>query len=1021
MGMKQGLFAVFLVFLTAIAGCSDKHSASDARSGNNSSNNITINDVSPGTGYADTGIVLSGSGFGSTQGTVKFGDIEITASAWSDTEIQVIVPDITSGTVKLSVVSGIKTSNAKDFTVMPFLSGIDKADVMLNDVMMIQGTGFGTNQGGSTVDYAGTVLPVSAWSNNHITAAVGNITHAATGMINVVVNNNVSNGIPLTLHPSITSLSPDTAERGDEVSIAGNLFGVNQGTSSVTFSGIPATVISWADNLIKTKVPDNAVKGGVVVSVNGIASSAQGFTVTKIFYSINQPTGLAMDESGNMYVANYNDGTIIKVLPGGLTQTTIYKGLNKPLGLYYAPSSILYVACEGDGTVQKLILGNPVTGYTFASGFSMPAGIAFDDAGNTYVTNYGNNTISKVDLNDAVSTFATGLNKPMGIVFTGPSGGKTFKVVNNGNGTISVVDLMGVVLTFVSNLVSPRYIISDSDYSLYVTSNDNVIREVTLSGSTFTYAVGLSDPFGLVMDNNGSVYAANHDTNSISKVNNSFQVYAQGFYKPWGITFSTSGTMFVANQGSEATGGGSISMVTTEGRVLPFINPLDRSACTASHIISPKGITTGFQNNLFVAPSISSLAGYYISSITYTGNASVFGGCSIQSFFFTPWGIAFSHQAGLLYVTDHIGIVFTATSDGKRYFFASVGYKPEGIALDANGNVYIANSAGNSISMVTAAGTVTTTYASGFSMPSDIKLDGKGELFVSNYGGNSVSIVTPANGAGVFAKGIQNPTGIAIDESGGLYVASESDGKIYRLIHTVSGYVSGLNAPEAMVRGNDGFVYASDSSNNSIYRISSIDTITTFASGITSVSWFAFDNAGNVLLTNFLDGTLLRISGNNVNVFASGFSGPTGIAADNTNNLYYVMNYLNNTVSIVTSSGVVSTFAVGLSGPMGAAFLSPGNLYAANNHNGTIAKVVQGSGVSVFASGFILPMGLALDDQHNLYITDQAAGIVYRSDPAGTVLPFASVASPFGIAFDGNGNLFVSDTADKQIKEIVLQ
>jgi hypothetical protein len=602
-----------LIFLTA---CSSNHNnSSQSQNSDDNTNNGTmvINSVHPSSGAAGVSVVITGSGFSSSQGSVKFEDTAASINSWSDTSISVVVPDIAAGSLKLNVVSGTQTVGI-DFTVLPFISGISTNDAILNDNLVITGTSFGASQGGSAINYAGTVLPVTAWTNNRITASIGNITHAASGLVNIIVNNSVSNGITLTVHPSISSLLPDTAEIGDEVSLTGKLFGSNQGTSSVSVSNIPATVINWSDNLIKAKIPDNAVKGDVVVTVNNIATSAQGFTVTKTFYSINQPTGLTIDENENIYVANYIDGTIIKVLPGGITQTTVYKGLNHPMGLYYQSPSTLFVACEGDGTIQKLTLGVQTTGYTFASGFSQPAGIAMDDAGKMYVTNYGNNTISEIDLDGRIITFATGLNKPMGIVFTGPTGGKTFKVVNNGNGTIAVVDLFGVVINpaFISGLRSPYYIISDTNYNFYVTSPDNVINEITLSGATFTYATGLSNPYGLTIDKNGSIYVANYNANSISRVDSNYQVYAKGFYNPWGITFSSSGVMFVANQGS--IGGGSISMVTTGGDVREFIGAGNLQCTTLG---SPVGITKGFNDDLFISMTLSPLTMSWVLKATY--------------------------------------------------------------------------------------------------------------------------------------------------------------------------------------------------------------------------------------------------------------------------------------------------------------------------------------------------------------------------------------------------------------------
>ncbi len=1014
----------FLLFSVLCIGCSSGHDAASTSNDSNkntTSGSFSLQGVQPVSAPAGAAIAITGAGFGSVQGTVSFDTSAAVVNSWSDTSISVVVPDIAAGSVKLNVVLGTQTSSI-DFMIMPFVSGLSKTDVLLNDTIVITGTGFGATQGGSTIDYAGTVLPVTSWSNNQITASIGNISHAAAGLVNMLVNNSVSNGITLTVHPSISAISPDTAERGDEVSISGNLFGSTQGSSSSAIAGSNAVILSWSDNLIKVRVPDTAVKGDVVVTVNNITSSAQGFTVTKTFYSINQPTGLAMDYGGNIYSANFENGTIIKVLPGGLTQTTLYKGLNQPMGLYYHAPSTLFVACAGDGTVRRLTLGTQVTGYTYASGFSMPAGIAFDDAGNMYVTNYGNNTISKKDLSNTVSTFATGLNKPMGIVFTGPAGGKTLKVVNNGNGTIAVVDLTGVVTPYVTGIDAPKYIISDSVYNLYLTSGSNIIKVLSPSGFTITYATGLSNAYGLIRDSSGYLYASNFDNNSISKIDNSYEVYAQGLYNPWGIVVSPAGTMFIANQGNLSTGGGSISMVTTEGDTHTFVQSLDDS-CMGFGIITPAGITTGFNDNLFVATPWSFKASW-ISEVTYDGTVSPFAICGNKQLFANVnfWGIAFYAGSGgtLLYVTDqHNGEMITMTSSGNVYKFAFGFNAPEGIAIDASGNIYVANTAGDTVSMVSAGGTFTSTYAANFRQPSGIAFDDKDNLYVSNYAGASVSLVTAAQQIFTYATGISEPTGVTV-KNGVVYVASESEGKVYKLLHRAGIYTSGLNMLQGLAKGPDGLIYAADSRNNNLYKLDALDNLTSIVPDIPNPSWFVFDSIGTVFLTDFAGGNILKLSGNNKSVFAFGMAGPAGIAYDAMNGLFYVNNYLNGTLSVVSGSGNVSTFAVGLSGPMGVALLSPGNLYVANSSNGTIAKVVQGSGVSTFATGLGMPAGITLDTENNLYAADQSQNTIFVMNSTGTVFPFAKVASPFGIAFDGNGNLFVSDTQNKQIKEIVL-
>lgn len=1015
-----GFLCLIFMNIMLITNCTSNNK-SNTQSQNNNNTKMTINSIEPTSGIAGTNIVISGSGFGNNKGDVKFQGSSGIINSWSDTSINVAVPDITAGNIKIAVISGAKNASV-DFMVLPFVSAINKTDTLLNDTIVITGTGFGSTQGSSTVDFAGTVLPVTAWSNNQITAIINNIKQATQGLINITVNNAISNGITLTVHPNIIAVTPDTAERGDEVCISGNLFGPIQGTSSVTFSGVNAIITSWSDTLIKARVPESAIKGNIIVIANSVQSYGMGFTATKTFYTINQPTGIAIDVDKNIYVANYTDGTIIKVLPGGITQTTIYKGLKQPMGIYYQPPSTLFVANEGDGTIQKLTLGTKVTGYTYASGFSMPAGIAFDDTGNMYVTNYGNNTISKVDLNGAISTFAAGLNKPVGIVFTGPTGGKTFNVVNSGNGSIVIVNLLGVVSPAILYLNTPKWLIADSTYNLYITSNNNIVKILFPSTIALTHATGLSNPYGLVMDADGYIYVSNFDNNTISRVDMDYEIYAKGLSKPYGITFSPSGTMFITNQGTGFNGGGSISMVTQSSKVYPFVNPFEKSACGIGSI-TPMGITTGFQGNLFVAAdAVNLLGGSAISGVSYNGNAFVFGNCFLYSFINHVSGIAFNGKTQELFIAENgSGRVFTMTSSATNVYNFAYGFNdPHGIAIDQSDNVYIANAGNGTISQTTSSGTFTSTYASGFNQPYGLAFDTSGNLYVSNYAGNSVSLVTSNKQIYTIASGIVKPTGIAIDNTGIVYVASEVEGNIYKLIHPVALYTSGFLAPKGLAKGINNLIYIADSDSNSIYKIETTGDISRFASNITNPSWFTFDNVDNMYISDFNNGTLIKLSNNNPITFATGLNGPTGIGYDKLNNLLYVSNYLNGTLSVINNVGSVSTIAVGLFGPMGIALLTPSNLFIANSSNGSILKFVPGSGISTFASGLIMPIGIVFDTQNNLYVADQLANMIYIVSSTGIVSSYASVISPYGIAFDNNGNLFVSDTQNKHIKEIIL-
>lgn len=81
--------------------------------------------------------------------------------------------------------------------------------------------------------------------------------------------------------PVITQITPDFAPVGGTVTIVGSGFGPSQGTSSVTFNGVPVTnVFSWGDPTVEVTVPAGAANGNIVVTVEGIPSNSINFIVT---------------------------------------------------------------------------------------------------------------------------------------------------------------------------------------------------------------------------------------------------------------------------------------------------------------------------------------------------------------------------------------------------------------------------------------------------------------------------------------------------------------------------------------------------------------------------------------------------------------------------------------------------------------------------------------------------------------------------------------------------------------------
>ena len=210
---------------------------------------------------------------------MTFNGTAATATSWSDTSITVMVPvGATSGNVVVTV--GGVASNGAAFAVGtdPVISSVSPSSGSSGTSVAVSGANFGATQGTSTVTFNGrAVTAYTSWSDTSITVAVP--AGASTGPVVVTVDSVASNGVPFTVKPAISRLSPISGLEGATVQISGRSFGASQGTSTVTFNGVTATPTNWSDTSITVTVPAGATTGPVVVTVGGQASNGVSFTV----------------------------------------------------------------------------------------------------------------------------------------------------------------------------------------------------------------------------------------------------------------------------------------------------------------------------------------------------------------------------------------------------------------------------------------------------------------------------------------------------------------------------------------------------------------------------------------------------------------------------------------------------------------------------------------------------------------------------------------------------------------------
>ena len=311
------------------------------------------------------------------------------------------------------------------------------------------------------------------------------------------------------------------------------------------------------------------------------------------------------------------------------------------------------------------------------------------------------------------------------------------------------------------------------------------------------------------------------------------------------------------------------------------------------------------------------------------------------------------------------------TGASAQFFF------PVGVAIDASGNLYIGDEVNDTIRMVTPAGVVTTysgtaALAGGvdgsggavrFDEPNGVAVDALGNVYVADTGNSAVRMIAPGgmvttfagyigipgnlDGVGTDAR-LNRPFGVAIDGAGNLYVADSAACTVRKVSPSqvvttlageagVPGSADGVGTaaqfrtPYGLAVDSYGNVYVADAGNNTIRKITAAGVVTTLA--------------GTAGLAGSADGDATRAL----------FWDPTAVALDGSGNLF-VADSNNNKIREISPQGTVTTVAGGsgnnagdadgtgssalLSSPQGIAVGPDGSVYIVDTHNDTIRKGV---------------------------------------------------------------------------------
>ena len=698
------------------------------------------------------------------------------------------------------------------------------------------------------------------------------------------------------------------------------------------------------------------------------------------------PSGVAVDGNGSVYISYYFSGDVVQLSPTGNgdygAAVTVASGLNHPYGLAIDQSGNIFIALSGDqtsgnGTVVKATpVGNGswTTPTTVVSGLTLPKGIAVDGSGNLYIADSGNFAVKKVLLTSGnygtPSTIAdTSTNSstfvPYGVAVDGS--GNVF-VADQGNssnnGTIVEIPAgcaaANCQILLDSGMHQPQGIAVDASGNLLIADNGfGWMLELPWTGSGYSsvhlplFNQGLLRnqskylPTSVAVDRSGNIYYT--DTNTYKRVE-------KGSIKA--VDFGT------VNVGSHSA-------------TIPvsFVFIVDNSTIGSWAVLTHGVTSLDFSD---------AQSGTCSTSSTYNEN----DGCTVDVTF-TPQSSGL--RSGAVVLKDASGNVIAtaylngiglapqiAFSPGSQTTVVSSGLtSAAGVAVDGNGNVYIADSASGNV--IKSSNGTQSTVGSGLSSPSDMAVDGSGNIYIADTGNQQI-VKVPWTGTSYGAQtavisGLTVPRGVAVDGDGNLYIADSGSRSVVKLPWIASGYEAQLTIADTTTNGSSFVpvdvtvdssrnVYIVDSGNNQVVKVpwsgSSYGTQSTVGSGLSSPVGVAVDGAGNIYVADSGSHKVVEVTwtgssyGTQSTIADSTTNGiaflPTGVAVGVNGNIYIADSGNNQVVEVDVADPPSLDFA---STPVGSTSSdSPKTVVVSNIGNMPLVFATTGSGNPLYTTNF---------------------------------------------------------------------
>ncbi len=469
------------------------------------------------------------------QAIVSESENTITAELPNGIDISTLVP-----TIEISELSTVSPSGAQDFnssitykvtaedeSIMEYVASVNFKAITLNamnpesgpknTVVTFTGTNFGTDTNMVKVFFDDIEAEVQQVSQTSIVAVVP--PKAFTGVVRILIGEQELNGLVFDYQISDVQVSI----------LAGVTQGFVDGNAAIAQFSFPDDItIDQNGDLFITEGFNNSVRkitfefegdllADIVISTlagNGSSGFLDGNGQNAQF---DAPTGITIDNDGNLYISDTFNHTIRRITSSGEVSTLLaVDPVFDPRGITIDSEGNIYVIDGSNHRISKVILPNEINTFVgdgisgFINGditnarFSFPKDITIDSEGNFYVTDSNNNSVRKITPSGTVTTLA-------------------------GDGTSGFEDGIGSEAKF--NF--PQGITIDIEDNLYVVDVGNhSIRKITSSGmvstiagngtSGFNSGVGseaqFNQPRGITIDSDGNLFVVDRGNHSIRKI-----------------------------------------------------------------------------------------------------------------------------------------------------------------------------------------------------------------------------------------------------------------------------------------------------------------------------------------------------------------------------------------------------------------------------------------------------------------------------------------------------------------------